>query len=214
MVAKKEKVKGKEIIIPALNLECGSFLIEGDTIMVQNKFSVKAKRAMIDVQEAGSRSKKGKKKEPKDFQEMFRQSQHISKEGWPGIPAAAFRSGVISACRLVGFKMTLAKLSLFVVAEGYDKDDNTPLCRITKGKAKYRDDAVRIQNTCDVHARAMFEPGWQAKVLLEWDADQFSLADVSNLMVRLGKQVGIGEGRPDSRSSAGMGWGTFRLIKK
>jgi len=59
----------------------------------------------------------------------------------------------------------------------------------------------------------MFEPGWQAKISLEWDADQFSLADVSNLMVRLGKQVGIGEGRPDSRSSAGMGWGTFRLIK-
>ena len=213
MSKKVEKVKGKEIIIPALNLECGSFLIEGDTIMVQNKFSEKAKRSMKDVQEAGSRSKKGKKKEPKDFQEMFKQAQHISKEGWPGIPASAFRSGVISACRLVGFKMTLAKLSLFVVAEGYDKDDSTPLCRITKGKAKYRDDAVRIQNTCDVHARAMFDPGWQAKVMLEWDADQFSLADVSNLMVRLGKQVGIGEGRPDSRSSAGMGWGTFRLIK-
>ena len=214
MSKKEEKITREKVVVPALNLECGSFLIEGDTIMVQNKFSEKAKRSMKDVQEAGSRSKKGKKKEPKDFQEMFKQAQHISKEGWPGIPASAFRSGVISACRLVGFKMTLAKLSLFVVAEGYDKDDSTPLCRITKGKAKYRDDAVRIQNTCDVHARAMFDPGWQAKVMLEWDADQFSLADVSNLMVRLGKQVGIGEGRPDSRSSAGMGWGTFRLIKK
>jgi len=213
MSKKEEKITREKVVVPALNLERGCFLIEGDTIMVQNKFSEKAKCAMKAIQEAGSRSRKGIKKEPKDFQMMFKQAQHISKDNWPGIPASAFRSGVISACRLVGFKMTLAKLSLFVVADGYDKDDSTPLCRITKGKAQYRDDAVRIQNTCDVHARAMFEPGWQAKISLEWDADQFSLADVSNLMVRLGKQVGIGEGRPDSRSSAGMGWGTFRLIK-
>ena len=212
MSKKKEEGKRKKVIVPALNLERGCFLIEGDTIMVQNKFSEKAKQEMIRVQEAGSRSRKGIKKEPKDFKKMFEQSQHLSTEDWPGIPASAFRSGVISACRLVGFKMTLAKLSLFVVADGYDKDDSTPLCRITKGKAQYRDDAVRIQKTCDIHARAMFQPGWQAKISLEWDADQFSLTDVSNLMVRLGKQVGIGEGRPDSRSSAGMGWGTFKLI--
>ena len=212
MSKKKEEGKREKVIVPALNLERGCFLIEGDTIMVQNKFSEKAKQEMIRVQEAGSRSRKGIKKEPKDFKKMFEQSQHLSTEDWPGIPASAFRSGVISACRLVGFKMTLAKLSLFVVADGYDKDDSTPLCRITKGKAQYRDDAVRIQKTCDIHARAMFQPGWQAKISLEWDADQFSLTDVSNLMVRLGKQVGIGEGRPDSRSSAGMGWGTFKLI--
>lgn len=203
----------KVLTIPALNLECAVFEIEGDTIMVQEKFSEKAKRLIKEVQEAGSRSKKGKKKGPKDFQEMFKQSQHVSKQGWPGIPAAAFRAGIISACKLVGFKMTLAKLSLFVIADGYDKTDDTPLCRITKGKAKYRDDAVRIQNTCDVHARAMFEPGWRAKVRIEWDADQFSLQDVANLMRRMGKQVGIGAGRPDSRSSAGMGWGTFKVLK-
>ena len=35
--------------------------------------------------------------------------------------------------------------------------------------------------------------------------------DVTNLMQRVGMQVGIGEGRPDSRDSAGLGWGTFRL---
>jgi len=27
----------------------------------------------------------------------------------------------------------------------------------------------------------------------------------------VGLQVGIGEGRPDSRDSAGLGWGTFKL---
>jgi hypothetical protein len=209
-----KKPEKKEIIIPPLNLERGIFKIEGDTIMVQNKFSEKAKREMIETQKAGSTAKKGGKKKPKDFKEMFKQSQHISEKGWNGIPASAIRAGCISACRLVGFKMTLAKLSIFVIEDGYDKNDKTPLIKITRGKALYRDDAVRIQNTCDVHARAMFLPGWQAKVCLEWDADQFKLEDVSNLLVRMGKQVGLGEGRPDSRSSAGMGWGTFKVLGK
>jgi hypothetical protein len=44
-----------------------------------------------------------------------------------------------------------------------------------------------------------------------YDADQFTLEDVSNLLARAGMQVGIGEGRPDSKMSAGMGWGTFRI---
>jgi hypothetical protein len=30
--------------------------------------------------------------------------------------------------------------------------------------------------------------------------------------MRVGIQVGICEGRPDSKNSAGMGWGTFKLV--
>jgi len=36
---------------------------------------------------------------------------------------------------------------------------------------------------------------------------------VTNLLARMGMQVGIGAGRPDSTDSAGMGWGTFRIAK-
>jgi hypothetical protein len=32
-----------------------------------------------------------------------------------------------------------------------------------------------------------------------------------NLLARVGMQVGIGEGRPDSRESAGIGFGLFRI---
>jgi len=48
-------------------------------------------------------------------------------------------------------------------------------------------------------------------VVVNFDADQFTVQDVTNLMQRVGMQVGIGEGRPDSRDSAGLGWGTFCL---
>jgi hypothetical protein len=32
-----------------------------------------------------------------------------------------------------------------------------------------------------------------------------------NLFNRVGQQVGVGEGRPDSRNSAGMGMGLFNV---
>ena len=53
---------------------------------------------------------------------------------------------------------------------------------------------------------------WEAKVTLQWDGDQFGMADVANLLMRAGIQVGVGEGRPFSKKSHGCGWGTFELV--
>jgi hypothetical protein len=214
-MAKEKKNKKVEIVIKPLNFQRAVFAIRGNSILVQNKFSKKAKDTMKETQEAGSTAKKGKKREKKDFDDDYKNSQHISSAGWNGIPASAFRHALISACKLCGYAMTRAKLTIFVVSDGFDKDDKTPLVRITKGKPKRRDDYVRIgQGKTDIHARAMFDPGWESKVTLEWDADQFTLDDVSNLMVRVGRQVGIQEGRPDSKTTGGMGWGTFDVLGK
>jgi hypothetical protein len=46
---------------------------------------------------------------------------------------------------------------------------------------------------------------------VRFDADQFTLRDIANLLLRAGMQVGVGEGRPDSKKSCGMGWGTFEI---
>jgi hypothetical protein len=52
---------------------------------------------------------------------------------------------------------------------------------------------------------------WSADVRIRFDEDQFALIDVTNLLARAGVQVGIGEGRPNSRMSPGIGWGTFEI---
>jgi hypothetical protein len=52
---------------------------------------------------------------------------------------------------------------------------------------------------------------WSADITLRWDADQLTLVDVANLLDRAGLQVGIGEGRADSKKSTGMGWGSFKV---
>jgi hypothetical protein len=40
----------------------------------------------------------------------------------------------------------------------------------------------------------------------------FTANDVVNLIARVGLQVGIGEGRPDSKESAGLGYGLFEVV--
>jgi ribosomal protein S17 len=113
---------------------------------------------------------------------------------------------------LVGFKMTLAKLSLFVIADGADaKEPQIPLIRII-GKPTLQTDIARVETGQPyVTVRAAYH-NWSAKIKIRWDTDQFTVADVSNLLMRVGMQVGIGEGRPDSKNSAGMGWGTFDVV--
>ncbi len=135
---------------------------------------------------------------------------HISQKGWRGIPASCFRQACISACRLVGFKMTLAKLALFVEADGIDADEGTPLVRI-HGEPRMHEAHVRnATGVVDLRVRPMWEE-WYADVLIRWDGDLFTATDVLNLMSRVGQQVGIGEGRPDSKQSSGQGWGLFKV---
>jgi len=207
------KAKTNEnVAIPAPSFSVAEFVIVGSAPYVQNRFSKKAEEAMRATQAAGARSGKGKKRDPKDFDQCYQNAMYESKDGWHGVPATAFRNAMISACRIVGFKMTHAKLSVFVEADGYDKNDGTPLVKITKGiPSKYEAPAWNANGQPDIRVRAMWREGWEAKLRVRYDADQFSLADVSNLLLRVGMQVGVGEGRPDSKKSAGLGWGLFCL---
>jgi len=148
-------------------------------------------------------------------QDKFDRARYVSAEGWDGVHAGAFRAALISACRLVGFKMTMAKMSVFIVADGWDKTSpQIPLVRILGSKAVIQKDVARVETGQPyVTVRAAYH-GWKVKLQVRWDGDQFTLADVSNLLARVGMQVGIGEGRPDSKNSAGMGWGLFTLATK
>lgn len=212
MATKKTTSNSAVVTIAPPNFETAEFRIIGDVPLVIQAFSRRKRDLMHSTQEAGSTARGKKKRTAKDFRADFEDAKHKSAAGWEGIAASAFRCACISACRLVGFKMTLAKLSVFIVADGYDELDNTPLVKIRKGKAEYAEHVVRnATGVADLRARPMYMPGWEATLRTRWDADQFTLQDVTNLLHRVGAQVGIGEGRPDSKNSAGMGWGLFHV---
>lgn len=175
------------------------------------RFSKKSMDIMVAKQQGGSTTKKGVKREARDFEADFQGARHISTEGWDGVHAAAFRNGMISACRLVGFKMTIAKMSVFIVADGFDVVDSVPLVRIHGPAPKMSTMHTRnATGVIDLRARPVWDQ-WSCNLRISYDADQFTAGDIVNLLARVGQQVGVGEGRPDSRASAGMGFGTFRL---
>ena len=193
------------------NFATAKILIRGNAPLCMNKMSSANRSKMMIKQQEGSRANKRIGRSPKDFDAVFKGAMHISEEGWHGFPASALRAGLISACRLVGFKMTLAKLSVFVVADGFDVDDLQPLVRIVSDKPTRRDLPVKLANgSTDIIPRPFYYP-WSAEPMIRWDANQFSGEDVANLLMRVGEQVGIGAGRPDSKKSTGMGWGTFEV---
>lgn len=99
--AKKEKVA-----ITPPNIHQAKFRIIGTAPLVQNKFSARVLEGMAADQAAGPSAKKRAKREPKDFDRCTVEATHIAEGGWAGIPASAFRAGLISTCRLLGFPMT------------------------------------------------------------------------------------------------------------
>ena len=199
------------IAISPPNFETIVLEIEGTAPLLQQAFPQKARAAMRAKMEAGSTAKKGAKRDPRNFEDDFRQAQNISEEGWNGIPAAAFRNACIDVCRMVGFKMTHARMSVFCEADGLDKVDGTPLVKLSGGKPEMNEMPGRLATgVVDIRVRPMWRK-WGAKLRLRYDADQFTASDVVNLLSRAGEQVGIGEGRPFSKQSNGMGMGTFRI---
>jgi hypothetical protein len=205
------KSEERHVTISPPKIERATFKIVGTAPLVIHRFSAKAKNMMLDKMKEGSTAKKGKKREPLDTEASYNAARYISPEGWDGFNVASIRCGLISACRLVGFKMTLAKLSLFVEADGRDTTEpEFGLIRI-HGTPRKLESVARVETgQAYVTIRPCYDE-WSAEIKVRYDSEQFTMQDVANLLSRVGEQVGIGEGRPDSKNSAGMGWGTFSL---
>jgi hypothetical protein len=205
---KPEKVESLTITAP--RLRTAEFKIVGTAPYCQHRFSQKALEKMKATQKAGQQAKGKKVRDARNFEADFEAAKHVAEDGWLGIPAPAIRTAMIDACRMVGFKMTMAKLAVFVEADGFDKVDGMPLIKI-EGDCEMHEGAARNSNgSCDIRVRPLWRK-WSASIRIRWDEDQFSLIDVTNLLARAGIQVGIGEGRPNSRMSPGIGWGTFEI---
>lgn len=198
------------VSISAPRIETASFRLIGTSPLVQARFSAKAKQMMMEKMAAGPTSKGKKVRDARNFDQDCRDAMHVGVDGRAGVPAGAFRNAMISACRLVGFKMTLAKLSVFVQADTFDAVDGVPLVHLNGNWERLDMHTRNATGVVDIRVRPMWREWW-IDLRVQFDAEQFTLTDVSNLLMRAGVQVGIGEGRHDSKSSTGLGFGCFRI---
>lgn len=210
--AKKDKKQEKveRLVVTPPNFRVVQCTFVGLTPYVQNAFSHKAFTQIHEAQAAGKKSKTKKVHEAKDFQACYEGALHRFTDGGYGIPAPAFRNAMIDACRAANLKMTVCKQAIFIQADGIGTD-GTPLVRILKGEPEYFEAPVRLESgVIDLRARPMFKE-WRGNLRIEFDADMVSPEHLVNLLLRAGKQVGVGEGRPFSKKSNGQGWGTFTV---
>lgn len=197
----------KVVTIKAPNIQVAMFVIKGISPLVVHRFS---KKMLPDPDEPKPKNKRKTENHP-STDERYNDARYISSEGWDGFHAGAIRAAMISACRLANFKMTLARLSIFVIQDGWDeKEPQIPLVRIYGNPVKQLD-VCRVNNGQPyINARPAYH-NWIANIKIRFDADQFLIDDIFNLLSRVGMQVGICEGRPDSKMSAGQGWGLFEV---
>jgi hypothetical protein len=215
MVAKVAKSpEAQNIVISRPVFKTAVFKITGTAPLVIHRISKKLEGEFLDKIRLGSKPAGKKKFAPQDPDEICDAGRYYGEtngERWEGFNAAAIRCALISACRLCNFKMTIAKMSVFCVADG--RDILNPLYSLVRihGDSKRSEMMARTETgVAMLTIRPMYFP-WSADVRLRWDASQFSIEDLANLLMRAGQQVGIGEGRPDSKNSAGMEWGLFEV---
>lgn len=196
------------VTIEPLKMALAEFQIKGKTPYMQLQFSEKSRNKMMASQAAGEKAKSKKARAERDFADDYKNAKHVSTEGWHGIPATALKSAMVSACRLCGVPMTRAKLLLHVQADGYDVKSLDQLIKI-EGTPEIDIRPVKNANgSTDLRVRALWKE-WSAIVRVEYDSGCISVEDVLQLLYRAGRQVGIGEGRPDSKKSTGLGLGLF-----
>lgn len=164
-----------------------------------------AKLANAPVKTPGIRVKGGIKTD----EELYEQARYISREGWDGFNAIGLKKGLVDVCRLTGAKMILAKMCIFVKGDGVDRNNpRLALLRIY-GEPEMVKEKVRNAAGQAVDVVQVMYQDWYMLPRIMWDADQFSLNDITALLMRVGVQNGLGKGRTNGAESVGPGWGAF-----
>ena len=158
------------LVVRPADYRIASFDIAGeeDVPLVIHRFSSKLKQQMRDKMVTGKAAGNRKNREPKDMDQVYEEARYRGREGWDGFHAAALRNAMISACRLVGFKMTIAKMSVFVLKDGVDMDEpRIPMIRIIGDPVKQEDMARVETGQPYVTVRAAYH-NWRARVRIRW----------------------------------------------
>jgi hypothetical protein len=204
--------KQEEVLIPKPNFKTIAFTIRGTTPYIQEQFSEKAKRVLMQKKEEAGKKVKVREKWNRD--EEAENLAYRFREGGYGVPVSHVKGAMVRACSLVGLPMTKAKMLINIDGDGFDVVDNKPLIKFKKGgKYQVQTEGFSVGMSAgknDVHARPMFPEGWEADVRITFDADILTSDMITNLLYRAGIMCGIGAWRPQR----GGQWGTFELINQ
>lgn len=196
------------IELPALNIGLMEVTLVGDSPLIVHAWSSKAKREMLDKQMKAAKGAKEAKNPTKDFED----SMYRLADGGYGFPSVAFKAAAVTAgTSVAGITKVQARQAFHVLGEDADIKgafegslSRVNLVRIEGGKPQMREDMVRVgMGTADLRYRAEF-PDWWARILVRYNANVLSEAQILNLLNTGGFAVGVGEWRPEKDGAYGM----------
>ncbi len=197
------------INIPKINIKQVELTIKGDTPLIMNAFSEKAKRMILDKQ-----MKKAKTaKEAKNIWECFINSLHwlsekpteytqeafenaLEKGARFGFSSVGLKQSAISAAYRAGFiKNKVCMQGAFHIQEEFVE---------IKGNLSMREDMVKIpMGGADIVYRGQFD-NWQSTFIVTYDENVISLEQLVQFINYGGFAVGIGDWRPEKSGNNGM----------
>lgn len=125
---------------------------------------------------------------------------HVWMEGRFGFPSVAIKKCAVAAANLCGLQKTAVRQVFHVEGDLVEIHSDSPVMRR---------DWVRPQfNTTDLAYRPEFK-NWTMDVLIKYNADVITAAQLVNLLVRGGFGVGIGAFRPEKDGQ----WGMFTVTE-
>lgn len=184
------------VSIPGVRKERFQVTIEGDTSLITNKFSDRAKKSILDKQMKKAQAARA----AKDPEANYQGSIYRTEDGRPGFPASGIKKACVEACRFLEMAMTEARGAFFVMG------DILPI----EGEPRIREDIVRLGGrTADIRYRAEF-PEWRIELTVLHNPDVISAESIVNLIETAGFHIGIGDWRPTKSGTHGM----FHVSKK
>jgi len=173
----------------------------GETPLIMQRWSEKAKELMLGKQQSSARTKKA----PKDPQADYEAAFYRLEDGTPGMPATAFKAAIGSAARFFdGVTMVSLKTAIFVKGSG--SEQLVPII----GDVRMREDTPRNANgVADLRYRPEFWP-WSCVLLVEYLPSMLDKDSVWNLVDASGR-CGIGSWRPSSPKSMSGTFGQYRV---
>lgn len=183
------------VVIPKLNKKTVTIRLIGDSPLVTNRFSERAKKGILDKQMKVAKSGK----EAKDPQRDFEGSLYGMTNGDYGFPAIGFKKAAINAVRYIDdLTMVRAKGAFHVLGD---------LIKINSSKPIMREDPVKIgPGITDIRYRGEFKEWW-VDLTVVYNADVFSAEQMANLFNVAGFNCGVGEMAP----RCGMAFGMFHV---
>lgn len=196
------------IEFPTLKLEMMEITLIGDSPLIVHAWSMKAKSEMLGKQLKLARGAK----DAKDPKADFEASMYRLADGGYGFPSVAFKNAAVTAgTSVAGLTKVAARQAFHMLGEDADvigafegSKSRTNLARIEGCEPQMREDMVKVgMGTADLRYRAEF-PKWFTRILVRYNANVLSPAQILNLLNTAGFAVGVGEWRPERNGQHGL----------